>query len=171
MFGNSADNLSEAVRVYYLTTDGIRTISRILWVIHKTKHIQYCPTIVHVASILILFLEPWELYSALMYMIEDSVNLHLKNEDSLRWHFSLTQNQISRLSRSFFETVSVNSKCFQNILQHFHAYDIDQERLFKELTLDIFLKHLPFPVLFLLWSLFIGYFAYMWTKEWRCTFE
>lgn len=56
MFGNTADNLTEALRVYYLTPEGIKTLSRILWVIYKTKHIQYCPTILHVGSILILFL-------------------------------------------------------------------------------------------------------------------
>ena len=56
LFGAQTDNLLETLKVYYLTANGVKTLSRILWVIYKTKHIQYCPTIVHIGSILILFL-------------------------------------------------------------------------------------------------------------------
>ena len=52
-------------------------------------------------------------------------------------------------------------------MQHFHAYDIDQERLFKELVMDSFLKHLPFPVRCGLFSLFLEYFVYLSMREWR----
>ena len=146
LFGIQADSLQEALKVYFLNQEGIKTLSRVLWTLHKTKHIQYCPTIVHVASIMAMFLDPWEIYSALTFMVEDSINMHLKNEDSLRWHFSLNQTQINRLSKSFFESVSQISRSFQSVVQHLYAYDIDQERLFKELTVDLFLRHLPFPV-------------------------
>lgn len=57
--------------------------------ISKTKSIQYCPLLPHVASLLIIFLKEREVYKVLDFLIEDSISLHVKNQSSLRWHFTI----------------------------------------------------------------------------------
>lgn len=103
LFGIDADGIKAALRIHCLNEEGVKALSRILWIINKTKTVQYCPMLVHVTSMLLIFLEEKEVYRIVEYLVDDSVALHINNQESLRWHFTLSEAQFNKLARSCFE--------------------------------------------------------------------
>ena len=80
LFGIDADNLRSALKLHCLNGEGLKALSRILWIINKTKTLQYCPVLVHVASLLLIFLSEKEAVRVLEFLVDDSVALHVKNQ-------------------------------------------------------------------------------------------
>lgn len=119
LFGIDADNIRAALRVHCLNSEGIKALSRILWVINKTKTLQFCPMLVHVASLLLIFLSEKETFRVVEFLVDDSIALHLKNQETLRWHFTLNEGQFEKLARSCFEEVASISKTFKELTKHF----------------------------------------------------
>lgn len=56
LFGIDHDNIHAALKIQCLSEEGVKALSRILWIINKTKTVQYCPMMVHVASFLLIFM-------------------------------------------------------------------------------------------------------------------
>lgn len=85
----SQQTFEEVLSFYYLNEKGISALKEITWLLNTVlPKIDYCPTIISLGSILLLFLSKEETYEVLRTIIEtDNSEIKL---NSLRWHFRYT---------------------------------------------------------------------------------
>ena len=85
----SQQTFEEVLSFHYLNEKGISALKEITWLLNTVlPKIDYCPTIISLGSILLLFLSKEETYEVLRTIIEtDNSEIKL---NSLRWHFRYT---------------------------------------------------------------------------------
>src|SRR5215217_7189085 len=74
----------------HLNEYGLRELEIMLALLFKEKHIKHSPMMVNVASLLLIFLKPSEVYHVLQKMVENSQEA-FKSQESvalIRWHFT-----------------------------------------------------------------------------------
>ena len=85
----SPKSFEETLPFHYLNEKGISALKEISWLLNSVlPKIDYCPTILCLGSLLLLFLSKEETYEVLRNLIESDQNEHDMNR--LRWHFRYT---------------------------------------------------------------------------------
>lgn len=85
--------------------------------------------------------------------------------DSMRWHFVFREEQMKHMAASFYAIVGKNSPTVRSIAKVLEKNSIDKIQLFLRVVEHFFYGYLPFPVSFLLYSLFSEFFFSSSTKE------
>jgi hypothetical protein len=81
--------LEESLPFHYLNEKGIIALKELLWLLNGVlPKIEYCPLLLTIASLLLLFLPKEEVYEVLRNIIESDQNVAELNK--LRWHFRYT---------------------------------------------------------------------------------
>ena len=82
-------SLEESLPFHYLNEKGIKALKELLWLLNGVlPKIEYCPLLLTIASLLLLFLPKEEVYEVLRNIIESDQNVAELNK--LRWHFRYT---------------------------------------------------------------------------------
>ena len=85
----TAKTLEESLPFHYLNEKGIEALKQICWLLNGVlPKIEYSPTLLSVASLLLIFLNKEETYEVLRNIIESDQNVIELNK--LRWHFRYT---------------------------------------------------------------------------------
>ena len=85
----SPKSFEEAIPFHYLNEKGISALKEITWLLNGVlQKIDYCPSIICLGSLLLLFLSKEEAYEVLRTIIETDQNDMDLNR--LRWHFRYT---------------------------------------------------------------------------------
>ena len=85
----SPKSFEEAIPFHYLNEKGISALKEITWLLNGVlQKIDYCPSIICLGSLLLLFLSKEETYEVLRTIIETDQNDMELNR--LRWHFRYT---------------------------------------------------------------------------------
>lgn len=79
-------------------------------------------------------------------MIDGSTSMSVDRQESLRWHFSLTDNQMDKFAREFFKTVKKVSPSINAINDHLNTEGIDKFFIFKDIVGNFFFGFVPFQV-------------------------
>ena len=91
--------LEESLPFHYLNEKGINALKEICWLLNGVlPKIEYCPTLLSIASLLLIFLNKEETYEVLRTIIESDQNVVELNK--LRWHFRYTIIENVKLSLS-----------------------------------------------------------------------
>lgn len=68
---------------------------RITFLLSKThSQLEYNLYIVNVISLLLIFISEADTYDIVGTMIDGSTSMSVDRQESLRWHFTLTNNQL-----------------------------------------------------------------------------
>ena len=141
--GKDKKVLNEVLPVHYLNENGITSLKVILWLISDlVPKIEYCPLLVKICSIFLIFLEKEEAYEAMRTLIE--MNYNPSEIYKLRWHFrfSIMENEkICDSIRIFLENESPNMK---NLFDYFRLNKLDPNVLIKDFCEGLFLNYLNF---------------------------
>ncbi len=106
----------EVLPFSYLNEEGIKALKEVLWLLNGVlPKMEYCPSLVSVASFLLLFLKKEETYELLRNLIE--ADLHPGDMYNIRWHFRYTLNDNLRLYQSIINSIKEISK--SNVLKQF----------------------------------------------------
>ena len=88
--------LEEVIPFNYLNEEGIKALKEVLWLLNGVlPKMEYCPSLVSVASFLLLFLPKEETYELLRNIVE--ADLNPGDLSNIRWHFRYTLNDNIRL--------------------------------------------------------------------------
>ena len=152
--GKEKKKLKEILPVHYLNEEGIIQLKVIMWLISDlVPKIEYCPLLVKICSILLVFLEKEEVYEAMRTLIE--MNYRPSEIFKLRWHFRFSifeNNKLIDSIRRFLETESENMK---KLFIFFIERGLDPGMLIKDFCEGLFLKYLNFYGILRFISIFI----------------
>ena len=135
--------LKEILPVHYLNEEGILQLKVIMWlIVDLVPKIEYCPLLVKLCSILLIFLEKEEVYEAMRTLIE--MNYRPSEIYKLRWHFRYSffeNNKLSQSIKIFLENESDNMK---NLFELFLEKGLEPHVLINDFCESLFLKYLNF---------------------------
>ena len=141
--GLNKKKLKEVLPVHYLNEEGIIELKTIMWLISDlAPKIEYCPLLVKICSILLIFLGKEETYEAMSTLI--GMNYNPSEIYKLRWHFRFSIKENDKLSdsiRIFLEKESSNMK---TLFGYFKENGLDPNLLIKDFCEGLFLNYLNF---------------------------
>ena len=134
----------ESLPFHYLNQKGINALKEIMWLLNGVlPKIEYSPTLLSVASLLLLFLSKEETYEVLRNIIESDQNLAELNK--LRWHFRYTLIENVKLELSIKTCILDLSK--DNTGIHFKLIEemgLPMYELVKDMSETFFLDYVNF---------------------------
>ena len=141
--GPNKRKLKEVLPVHYLNEEGITSLKLIMWLIYDlVPKIEYCPLLIKICSILLIFLEKEEAYEAMRTLIE--MNYKPNDIYKLRWHFRFSNKENDKLIdsiRIFLENESLNMK---NLFEFFKENGLEPRSLIKDFVEGFLLNYLNF---------------------------
>ena len=137
-------SFEEVLPFHYLNEEGVKALKEVLWLLNGVlPKLEYCPSLVGIASILLLFLSKEETYELLRNVIEADINPgDLAN---IRWHFRYSLNENIRLYLSIVNSVMDISK--QSVINQFKLienYGLPKVKLIQDMTDKFFVDYVNF---------------------------
>ena len=134
----------ETLPFHYLNEQGLQALKEVLWVLNGViPKLEYCPCLVSIASILLLFLSKEETYAFLRNVIESDLNTG--SMANLRWHFRYNLDENIRLYLSIVNSIMEISK--QTVVNQFKIienYGLPKVRLIQDMNDKFFLDYVNF---------------------------
>ena len=137
-------SFEETLPFHYLNEQGVQALKELLWVVNGViPKLEYCPCLVSIASILLLFMSKEETYAVIRNIIES--DLYTGSLSNLRWHFRYNLNDNVRLYLSIVNSIMENSK--STVTTQFKLienYGLPKVRLIQDMTEKFFLEYVNF---------------------------
>ena len=137
-------SFEETLPFHYLNEQGVQALKELLWVVNGViPKLEYCPCLVSIASILLLFMSKEETYAVIRNIIES--DLYTGSLSNLRWHFRYSLNDNVRLYLSIVNSIMENSK--STVTTQFKLienYGLPKVRLIQDMTEKFFLDYVNF---------------------------
>ena len=138
----SPKTFEETIPFHYLNEKGISALKEIAWLLNDViPKIEYCPTLLSLGSLLLLFLSKEETYEVLRMMIElDQTDTDL---NKLRWHFRyniLDNIQMDSNIKTCIYELSSNPQQFKN----FEKMGLPLTSIIREIVKKFFLNYINF---------------------------
>ena len=137
-------SFEETLPFHYLNEQGVQALKELLWVVNGViPKLEYCPCLVSIASILLLFMSKEETYAVIRNIIES--DLYTGSLSNLRWHFRYNLNDNVRLYLSIVNSIMENSK--STVTTQFKLienYGLPKVRLIQDMTDKFFLDYVNF---------------------------
>ena len=141
--GQEKKKLKEVLPVHYLNEEGIIELKTIMWLISDlVPKIEYCPSLIKICSILLIFLEKDEVYEAMRTLIE--MNYKPSEIFKLRWHFRFTYMENNKLCDSIRIFLQNESDNMKNLFEFFKERGLHPGDLIKDFCDGLFLNYLNF---------------------------
>ena len=141
--GPNKTKLKEVLPIHYLNEEGITALKTIMWLISDlVPKIEYCPLLIKICSILLIFLEKEEAYEAMRTLIE--MNYKPVDIYKVKWQFRFSVKENNKLSdsiRTFLENESFSMK---NLFSFFKQNGLEPNLLIKDFCENLFLNYLNF---------------------------
>ena len=138
----STKTFEETLPFHYLNEKGISALKEIAWLLNDViPKIEYCPTLLSLGSLLLLFLSKEETYEVLRMMIElDQTDTDL---NKLRWHFRYTiidNIQMDSNIKTCIYELSSNPQQFKN----FEKMGLPLTSIIRDIVKKFFLDYVSF---------------------------
>ena len=138
----STKTFEETLPFHYLNEKGISALKEIAWLLNDViPKIEYCPTLLSLGSLLLLFLSKEETYEVLRMMIElDQTDTDL---NKLRWHFRYTiidNIQMDSNIKTCIYELSSNPQQFKN----FEKMGLPLTSIIRDIVKKFFLDYVNF---------------------------
>ena len=140
----TSKSLEESLPFHYLNEKGIIALKEILWLLNGVlPKIEYSPTLLSVASLLLIFLSKEEVYEVLRNIIESDQDVAEPNK--LRWHFRYTIIENIKLDLSIKTCILDLSKDnVANQLKLIEEMGLPMLDLIQDMTETFFLDYVNF---------------------------
>ena len=138
--------LKENLPIHYLNEKGIEQLKIILWMLCDAyRNISFCPIIVKLISLILLFCDKYETFEIISKLIEQESQKDEENEYRIRWRlkFSYEENKkiISSITQSLKEISPKNRiKYYRNL----ESINFNIEEIYEDMCFNLFLNHLNF---------------------------
>ena len=114
-----------------------------MWLISDlVPKIEYCPLLIKICSILLIFLEKEEVYEAMRTLIE--MNYKPAEIYKVKWHFRFSIMENNKLSESIKIFLENESFSMQNLFMFFKQNGLEPNLLIKDFCENLFLNYLNF---------------------------
>ena len=140
----TAKTFQESLPFHYLNEKGLNALKEVVWLLNGVlPKIEYSPTLLSVASLLLLFLTKEETYEVLRNIIESDQKVEELNK--LRWHFRYTILENIKLDLSIKTCILDLSKdTVANQLKLIEDMGLSNLDLIQDMTETFFLDYVNF---------------------------
>ena len=147
-------NFEESLPFHYLNEKGIEALKEIVWLLNGVlPKIEYSPTLLSVASLLLIFLNKEETYEVLRNIIESDQNVAELNK--LRWHFRYNMLENIKLDLSIKTCILDLSKDVAYQLKLIEDMGLPMLELIQDMVETFFLDYVNFLGIFKFLSFFL----------------
>ena len=152
--GPNKKKLKEVLPIHYLNEEGLIALKTIMWLISDlVPKIEYCPLLIKICSILLIFLEKEEAYEAMRTLIE--MNYKPTDIYKVKWHFRFSIMENEKLSDSIRVFLENESFSMKNLFAFFKLNGLEPNLLIKDFCENLFLNYLNFYALLRFICIFI----------------
>lgn len=119
---------SKSLQYSYLNAHGQEELEIVLALLFKERHIKHSPLMVSVASLLLLFMKPSEVYHILQHLLQTSQDAWFNPEqrDHIRWHLTLEKGHYFKLLNTFIKSyLKTTLRGKRSVLQHMGKIGFD----------------------------------------------
>lgn len=119
---------SKQLEYHYLSEEGLHQLEIILAILFNERHIKHSPMMAQVASLLLIFLKPSEVYFVLSELVSSSQAAFQDPEQQalIRWHFTFEKNQYFKLLTTFVKSyLNTTRRKKRSILIHMKKIGFD----------------------------------------------
>ena len=138
--------LEESLPFNYLNEKGINALKEVVWLLNGViSKIEYSPTLLSVASLLLIFLTKEETYEVLRNIIESDQNV--EELKKLRWHFRYTMIENIKMNLSIKTCILDITKEKDNTSNHLKLIEsmgLPTFELIKDMTESFFMDYVNF---------------------------
>ena len=143
-FMSNYKTLEQSLRTHALNDEGITTLKELCWVLNSViPNIEYCPTLIYVVSLLLVFMDKEEIYAVLKsVMLSD---FKCKETDLLRFKFRFTYEDNKKIVLAFIECFkSVTKYIGKEILSKFDKIGFNIQCLVEDMFFTFFAEYFNF---------------------------
>ena len=136
--------LEESLPFNYLNEKGIKVLKEVVWLLNGVvPKIEYSPTLLSVASLLLIFLTKEETYEVLRNIIESDQNV--EELKKLRWHFRYTMIENIKMDLSIKTCIlDISKDNTSNHLKLIEDMGLPTFELIKDMTESFFMDYVNF---------------------------
>jgi hypothetical protein len=139
------DTFDESLPYHYLNETGKLRVKVIMWLMSRVYPIiEYSPMIIKIISMCLVFLNFEETYYLMVKFIQ--INYNYQNEQlyKIRWHVRFNNFEINKLKGSILQSLCNISDTIHCIYMHLYSINFPAEKLFEEMSLNLFVGFLSF---------------------------
>ena len=142
-FCGNKRKLKEVLPIHYLNEEGLTSLKLIMWLVSDlVPKMEYCPQIIKICSILLIFFEKEEAYEAMRTLIE--MNYNPNDIYKLRWHFRFSNMENDKLINSISVFLENESENMKNLFEFFKNNGLEPKLLIQDFCEGLFLNYLNF---------------------------
>jgi hypothetical protein len=136
--------IDEVLPFHYLNKEGFKALKEVLWLLNGViPKLEYCPCLVSIASILLLFISKEETYELLRNVME--ADLNPGDLANIRWHFRYYLNENIRLYLSIVNSIlEISKQSVVNQFQLIEKYGLPKVKLIQDMADKFFLDYVNF---------------------------
>lgn len=127
----------------------MKELEIMLALLYKEKQVKHSPMMIHVASLLMIFLKPAEVYSVLSQLVESSQEA-FKSPDSvalIRWHLTYEKGQYFKLLSTFVKSyLNTTVRKKRSVLLHMNKIGFDFTNFVDASFKSLGGRFVPLPV-------------------------
>ena len=133
--------IDEVLPFHYLNEEGFKALKEVLWLLNGViPKLEYCPCLVSIASILLLFISKEETYELLRNVME--ADLNPGDLANIRWHFRYYLNENIRLYLSIVNSIlEISKQSVVNQFQLIEKYGLPKVKLIQDMADKFFLDY------------------------------
>ena len=138
--------LKECLPFHYLNENGIEELKILLWMISDTyRNITFCPYLMKLISILLIFCDKYETFEVICRIIEDDKKIEEDDENHLKWRLKFSYEDNKKLISSIKECLKdISPKNRSKYYSFFDKLHFNIEEIYEDMCYNLFLNHLNF---------------------------
>lgn len=138
------NSLQDSLPVNYLNEQGILRLKEILWMLNSSNvNIEFCPILVKVVSLLLVFCAPEEVYGISKIIFD--LNCKIIDTFKIRWHLRFSYGDNQKIVGSICESLrDISNKSGKETFQHFDNINFPAEKLYEDMVFGFFMDYLSF---------------------------
>jgi hypothetical protein len=143
-FMSNYKTLEQSLRTHSLNEEGITTLKELCWVLNSViPNIEYCPILIYVISLLLVFMNKEEIYTILKCIMLNDYKC--KDVELLRFKFRFTYEDNKKIVLAFIECfTSVTKYIGKEILNKFDTIGFDIKVLIEDMFFTFFAEYFNF---------------------------
>ena len=138
--------LKECLPFHYLNENGIEELKILLWMISDTyRNITFCPYLMKLISILLIFCDKYETFEVICRIIEDDKKIEEDDENHLKWRLKFSYEDNKKLILSIKECLKdISPKNRSKYYAIFDKLNFNIEEIYEDMCYNLFSNHLNF---------------------------
>jgi hypothetical protein len=151
------DTFEENLPKHFLNESGVQATKELLWLLYSTvPDIQFCPVLIKLISISLIFLNKEECFNFIKNLIIADYSVQGNDLSKIRFKLRFNYIENKKLVTAFISSFkTITNKTGNEIISHFEKIGFDIEILIEDMFFNFFIDYLNFTFLCKFFALYL----------------